>query len=602
MSASPTIQGPPATATESQRLDIARTLAPVIRAIGLTRVAHGALLGFTLGAMVGTGVLVAAHVRPFDFSLRVALLSVALGVAAGVAWGVARWPRAPEAARTADLYFGLDDRLTTALELRSSSAPVAQAQSRDAARCIDGLTLGRSRGRWLQRREVGLALVAALALAGSLALGPQGRTHHVAAAHRTASTQRAHRVAANEIQKERSQLHLGLTPGQQPPRVIRKLDLALARLQHQLLKTSSMRVSLRAISATQQQLHQLARGLHPINAKAVSQLNVSLAHYLGKHSGKRPSSPTQAAASARSTLATAQALNRSAKSLAYLAPAQRAALARALATAANTTSNNTLRSSLRQAASTLANGNPRAAGAAMQRAAQSLSRSAAAQTAQSRASTAAAQLGVLKRQLTGPGANSPSGQLANLPAGSNSRPRVPGTANSLKSASGQSQGKEAALGKGQGKGSGHGVTSGRALGAGARAGRGNGRRRGGGTHTGQGTTVNSGRGTSGAHGSAGASRVPRRKAARVSASGSGSGRSGPTRRGHTATVYIPGQQGKGPEIVRNGPNGAPQSGALVPYQQVLAPYAQRAHQALDRAALPPSVQAYVRRYFNTISH
>lgn len=68
------------------------------------------------------------------------------------------------------------------------------------------------------------------------------------------------------------------------------------------------------------------------------------------------------------------------------------------------------------------------------------------------------------------------------------------------------------------------------------------------------------------------------------------------------TVYIPGTQGKGPEIIKNGPNGAPQTGALVPYQQVLGRYVQQTHQALDRASLPPAVQSYVRRYFSTISH
>jgi hypothetical protein len=67
------------------------------------------------------------------------------------------------------------------------------------------------------------------------------------------------------------------------------------------------------------------------------------------------------------------------------------------------------------------------------------------------------------------------------------------------------------------------------------------------------------------------------------------------------TVFVPGKQGKGAVIVRNGPKGAPASGALVPYQQVVGQYAQSAHQALDRAALPPSLQGDVRRYFSTLS-
>jgi hypothetical protein len=68
------------------------------------------------------------------------------------------------------------------------------------------------------------------------------------------------------------------------------------------------------------------------------------------------------------------------------------------------------------------------------------------------------------------------------------------------------------------------------------------------------------------------------------------------------TVYVPGKQGKGPTINRTGPNGAPAPGAEVPYQQVVGQYTNSAHQALDRAALPPSLQGYVRRYFDTLSH
>jgi hypothetical protein len=39
----------------------------------------------------------------------------------------------------------------------------------------------------------------------------------------------------------------------------------------------------------------------------------------------------------------------------------------------------------------------------------------------------------------------------------------------------------------------------------------------------------------------------------------------------------------------------------VPYQQVVLRYAQSVHQALDRAALPPSLQSDVKRYFSTLS-
>jgi hypothetical protein len=68
------------------------------------------------------------------------------------------------------------------------------------------------------------------------------------------------------------------------------------------------------------------------------------------------------------------------------------------------------------------------------------------------------------------------------------------------------------------------------------------------------------------------------------------------------TVYVPGHLGKGADTIQTGPQGNPAQGLVVPYQQVLASYNRSAHQALDRSALPPSLQRYVQRYFSSISH
>src|SRR5579859_7813948 len=458
--------------SQEPRLDIARTLNPVARAIGLTRIAHGALIGFEVGATAGAVALLAAHFGSFDVSLPVGLLILALGVLAGAVFGLSRWPRAPEAARAADLYFGLEDRLTTALELRTSDDPVALVQSRDAADHIDGLTLTRSRGRWLRWNETGIVALAALAFAVGLALGPQTPAHYAAAAAAgQTNTQRVRHVAANQVQKLRSQLHLGLTPGQPQSAALRKLDRALAALHRQLLRSSSPRAALRAISATQQQLHQLALGLHPVNSKAVTQLNNSLSHYLnkGQNAGKKSSV-------ARSTLSTAQALNRLAQSLVHLTPAQQAALARALAKAANATSNNSLRASLRQSASSLANGNPQSARSALQRAAQMLAQAARAQAAQLQAGTTSAQLGALKNQIAGLSGGPQSGQFPNQPGSLSLPARGQGT----RGRKGQASGKGTSTGKGQGTKTGHGIQPGQGQGTGlrpgTRAGQGTGRR------------------------------------------------------------------------------------------------------------------------------
>jgi hypothetical protein len=172
MSVSPAVRA----ASSTPRLDVSRTLKPVIRSIGIARVARGLVLGFTLGALVGTGVLVAGHIYAFAAAHPIALTCLILGALAGVVWGIVRWPREAEAARTADLFFALDDRLTTAVELRGSDAPVAVVQSRDTAKRIEGLPLGRSRGTVLRRREMLLAAAATLAFAGSLVLGPRAET------------------------------------------------------------------------------------------------------------------------------------------------------------------------------------------------------------------------------------------------------------------------------------------------------------------------------------------------------------------------------------------------------------------------------------------
>jgi len=244
---------------ENQALDVRDALRPVIRAMGVGRIARSTLLGFAAGAVGGAVLLAAARLHSFDRALLLALLSTALGAVVGVAFGAMRWPRPLEAARAADRHFGLDDRLTTALELRSSDSPVATMQRRDVSRRIDGLRLSRSHGRWMRQSEgaaIGLAIVA---LAGTLwlsaALGPTRAPH---AASKPVATEHARRAVAAQLKHLAAQLRLGLTPQQRQTAAMRKLDLVLARLRRQLLNASTQRSALRAISTTQQQLHQLA--------------------------------------------------------------------------------------------------------------------------------------------------------------------------------------------------------------------------------------------------------------------------------------------------------------------------------------------------------
>jgi hypothetical protein len=75
-------------------------------------------------------------------------------------------------------------------------------------------------------------------------------------------------------------------------------------------------------------------------------------------------------------------------------------------------------------------------------------------------------------------------------------------------------------------------------------------------------------------------------------------------------VYDPGEQldaggaGSGDDpgqTVGEGDTGSGRGGAHVPYGEVLADYEQRATRALDRAAVPPSLRALVRAYFDNLA-
>jgi hypothetical protein len=402
------------------------------------------------------------------------------------------------------------------------------------------------------------------------------------------STKAVRRAAAAQVKQLTSKLNAGLTPSLQQNPSMRRLDLALARLRRQLLQAASRRAALRAISATQQQLQrEAALGLHPINAKAVAQLNSSLGRYLGK----AQTSKSASSANAR-LLAAARAFNHLAQSLAHMNASQRASLARALAQAANTTSNNTLRSQLQQASQALGNNNPQAARSALQQSAQSLAQSPQQQSALSRLQQAGAQLDSLKNQISGVSGPIPSTQISGQPSSRTGASRS-GTGPNGKGPTGRTYSLGPRQGSGKGKGQGTGYNLGTRRGQGQAQGNGFSR-------SGRTGAQGRGAGRGQARGHEGSSSSPSKSPSGAHGAG-GLGRTSRTRAGHSATVYIPSLQGKGKSIMQTGPNGAPQPGAIVPYQQVIGRYAQSAHQALDRSALPPSLQGYVKEYFSAIS-
>ncbi len=569
---------------EAAPFDVLAVLAPARRQLGLRRAASWAVRGLLAGGIVALLVLGAAHLHLFPAALPVAPGAVVAGLLVGLAIGIRRWPDRLQTARAVDQHFNLHDRLTTAFELRTSSLPLSELQRSDAGRRLAGLKPRESARGQLSSRESGAAVVVLMVLL-ALALVGLPATHG-AVQTSYADQQRVHQAAQTGIPRIVRTVNLGLGPVTRHDAAMRNLNLALQHLRHQLQHASNRAGALRAISATQQQLHRIAASLHPIKPAAVSQLNHALASRMS------PQQRAEAAGNSQKALkAAASTLQRLARELAHMSAAQRAALARSLAKAASTTSDSTMRSTLQQAASSLAYQDPKTAAGALQEAAAALDRSPSAQAAQSAANSAAAGLESMKAGVsdlsTQAGGSSASGNTASSQtpgSGQNGQGSGQGQGNG----SGQGQGKGTGSGQGQGKGSGSGQGQGRGTGTGSGQGRGSGQ----GTGRGQGS--GNGRGSSGSGGAGGTG---------GHGIGGGRGGSGGQGSGHLSTrVYIPGKFGKGTHTIQNGgPSGAPLRGSTVPYRQVIGQYEQTAHTALDRASLPPSMQAYVRQYFSSIS-
>jgi len=564
---------------ESVPFDVLVVLAPARRQLGLRRTASWALRGLLAGGIVALFVLGAAHLHVFSAAMLVAAGALVAGLLVGLAIGIRRWPDRLQTARAVDHHFDLHDRLTTALELRTSDLPLAELQRIDAGRRLVGLKPRESARGQFSRRESGAAalvliLVLALTLVGLPAARGTVQTSY-------ADQQRVHHALQTGIPQIVRKVNLGLGPVTRHDIAMRNLNLALQHLRRQLLHASNRATALRAISATQQQLRRIAASLHPIKPAAVSQLNRALASRMNAQQRAEASGNSQKALNAA-----ANTLRRLAKQLAHMSAAQRAALARSLAKAAGSTSDSTMRNALQQAASSLAYQDPKTAAGALQEAAAALDRSPSAEAALSRANAAAAGLESMKGGVSGlsteAGGSSSSG---NAPTSQGS-----GSGQGKGNGSGQGQGKGNGSGQGQGKGNGSGQGQGKGNGSGQGQGHGTGTAQG--TGRGQGSGNGRGSGGSGGAGGTGGHGI-----------GGGRGGSGGRGSGHLGTrVYIPGKFGKGTHTIQNGgPSGAPLRGSTVPYRQVIGQYEQTAHTALDRASLPPSMQAYVRQYFSSIS-
>jgi len=544
-------------------------LASARRALGRARLQHWVEVGGASGAVLAALVLAAAHARPFDLVLPVTAALLLVGILAGLIAGMFLWPASAETARIVDRHFALDDRMTTALQFRSSSDEIAKLQRTDTELRIRPLAIKQSRRGQVRSRESVFMASAVLGFIGLLALG--GVPTSTARASPSATSQdqvRIRKVAIVSLPAiARNVVRDSSTPTRHDP-ILSALDLRLALLRHQLLQAQSRGSALRSISLTQLQLQRLAGSLHAVDAESIRQLNMALGRYAGQQPGAIPSADP---------LLTARFLKQLANSLSSLSAAERARLAQTLARTANAISDVQLRSYLRQAASSLAYNDPPSASHALQKAASFVGSTPRARIAARNLKAVNRQLETLKNKLLGtakPGQRSGTGS-ARLGRGNNLNSQA--RRNGDKSAS-----RPSVPGRGSTKGGGPSSLDRlqhRNLGAAPDLAGPNGKASAGGKVTG------------------------------LSFRRAGEGRQvtdiSPIHNANTnakgATIYVPGVQGRGPHAVQLGANGAPLAGQLVPYRQVVVQYTRSAHQALDRAALPPALQSYVRRYFDQLT-
>jgi hypothetical protein len=491
-----------------------------------------------------------------------------LGVLAGLISGMWLWPDLVEAARIVDRHFALDDRLTTALQFRSSSAEITRLQRDDTEVRIRPLALKQSRRGELRYRESAVMAAAVLGFIGLLALGGVPTSTARASSSATNSDQaRIRKVATVNLPIVTRNLVQDLSSPRRKDPVLSALALRLALLRHQLLQAQSRGSALRSISVTQLQLQRLAATLHAVDSKTVRQLNLTLGRYAGQQPGANPSPDP---------LLTARILKRLANSLSSLSAVERAKLAQAIAQSANAISDVQLRSDLRQAASSLAYNDPPSASHALQRAASFVGSTPRARLETRNLKAVNRQLEILKNALLG----TPRTRQASAAAGGGN-----GRRNVLGSRSGSNTGRSRSAQAAQGNTTGAGVSGSTAFrsrnrgavpdlaGPNGRAGA-----------NGRVTGLSFRRGGEGGQVIDSSSA---KKQGRASAKG--------------ANVYVPGVQGRGAHAVQLSANGAPPSGGLVPYRQVVVRYTRSAHQALERAALPPVLQSYVRRYFDQLT-
>jgi hypothetical protein len=308
------------------------------------------LVHAAVGAAAWVGVvLLVTRLVPFERPLQLAFLGVPVMLAvSATAWLVSR-PGPGALMSVADQRLGLKERLSTAWERRASTGLMDDLLRRDALQHADRAPLTRAFPIRINRREVGILAIVALAVL-LLAVLPNPMNQLLAQRRADAASQARAAGAVHDVQ---AKIAANATTVPADP----KVQKILAATEKQIRQAPDPRQALQAISPAEQQLQQLSDPQTPARTSTAQNLASSLsATKAGKAAGQAlTASPAKGA----------EALRQLASQLQSLTPQERAQLAQALATAAQHAQDPAMAASLSRASSALAAGDYAAAAAAL---------------------------------------------------------------------------------------------------------------------------------------------------------------------------------------------------------------------------------------------
>jgi hypothetical protein len=336
------------------------------------------VVGAGIGATVAAAYLIGLRLHGGG-PVAVAALCLAFPAGSAVLSLLFR-PTLADAARRADVHFGLQDRLTTALEYRSSDEPLMALQRHQTAAATRNKPLPSAAGAWLVRRELAGAAVALLVAIGLL-LAPSPAASHASPAG-NAELARIRHLASSEIPAlTRSLPHADTAAA-------RKAQLVLKGLQNQLRHVRTKAQALRDLSVAQEKLARIRDSVKPVDKSSISALARALKNYVPEYHGP----PRMQAAKALSAMA---------KSLNHAGTAQKARVQRDLQKAANVTHDAKTRRLLRKASTAVGHGQKRQAQKALKQASNRLVKSQAQRQARSGLNRTSSGLGNAKYKLSG---------------------------------------------------------------------------------------------------------------------------------------------------------------------------------------------------------